>query len=57
MILMSSSGSLEALVERLLARVRELESVMVQQKRVFATEPVGPQTRQAVGVGVAKCGR
>lgn len=35
---MSDSGSLEALVERLLVRVRELESVVVQQKRVIAEQ-------------------
>ncbi len=35
---MSCSGSLEAVVERLLERVRELESVVVQQKRVIAEQ-------------------
>ncbi len=35
---MSDSGSLEALVERLLARVRELESVVVGQRRVIAEQ-------------------
>ena len=35
---MSDFGSLEALVERLLARVRELESVVVQQRRVIAEQ-------------------
>jgi transposase len=34
----SDSESLEALVERLLARVRELESVVVQQRRVIAEQ-------------------
>jgi hypothetical protein len=34
----SDSGSLEALVERLLVRVRELESVVVQQRRVIAEQ-------------------
>jgi len=34
----SGSGSLEALVERLLARVRELESVVEQQRRVIAEQ-------------------
>jgi hypothetical protein len=34
----SDSGSLEALVERLLARVRELESVVVGQRRVIAEQ-------------------
>jgi transposase len=34
----SDSGSLEALVERLLARVRELESVVAQQQRVIAEQ-------------------
>jgi transposase len=34
----SDCGSLEALVERLLARVRELESVVEQQRRVIAEQ-------------------
>src|SRR5215813_7713673 len=34
----SDSGSSEALVERLLARVRELESVVAQQQRVIAEQ-------------------
>jgi transposase len=34
----SDSGSLEAVVERLLARVHELESVVVQQERVIAEQ-------------------
>lgn len=35
---MSDSGSLEAVVERLLARVRELESVVVGQRLVIAEQ-------------------
>ena len=40
---------MEALVERLPARVRELESVVVQQRRVLAREPVGPQPGKQPG--------
>ena len=59
---MSCSGSLEALVERLLARVRELESAVEQQRRVIAEQadhragaPVGSGFLDVVASTVVGC--